>query len=137
VTLVPPSVEYCVQTPHAMYPRRVAHQFHVNGIPSYLYQFSMPLDNWPKYEALGNYHSSELSLVFDNEQNKFNEKEKTLSLSFQSYWTSMAKHGHPNGNLSTEQAFWLPYDFPCHTLMLHSCCKCVGIACPHLHAALY
>ena len=91
--------------------RRVARQFHANNGSAYLYQFSMPLENWATYRILGNYHSSELSLVFDNESpsHRFNANETTLSASFQSYWTSMPKHGHPNGNLSTEQALWLPY----------------------------
>eukprot|EP00045_Choanoeca_perplexa_P016639 m.226724 g.226724 ORF g.226724 m.226724 type:complete len:556 (+) comp17315_c1_seq10:25-1692(+) len=94
--------------------RRVAKQLNVNGVASFLYQFSMPLDNWIDYQILGNYHTSELSFVFDNEWppilHEFNAKEKTMAASFQSYWTSMAKHGHPNGDLSADQAVWLPYN---------------------------
>ena len=93
--------------------RRVAKQFSINGVPSFVYQFSMPLDNWIDYQALGNYHTSELSFVFDNQWppilHDFNAKEKTLAASFQSYWASMAEHGHPNGDLSADQAVWLAY----------------------------
>jgi hypothetical protein len=32
-----------------------------------------------------------------------------MAASFQSYWTSMAEHGHPNGDLSADQARWLMY----------------------------
>ena len=90
--------------------RRVARQFHANNGSAYLYQFSMPRENRPAYRILGNFHSSELSLVFGNDPLRtFSVNETTLSASFQSYWTSMPKHGHPNGNLSTAQALWLPY----------------------------
>lgn len=72
----------------------------------------MNLTNWIDWQAFGNYHTSELSFVFDNQWppvlHDFTKAEQTMAQSFQSYWTSLASHGHPNAELSPSQAFWQP-----------------------------
>ena len=83
-----------------------------HNVSSYLYQFNMKLPNWVDYDALGNYHTSELSFVFDNQWppllHTFGEKEKRLAATFGLYWTNMAKHGDPNHDLTKDQAVWTP-----------------------------
>lgn len=76
----------------------------------YMYQFTMDLPNWVDWELLGNYHSSELAFVFDNQWppivHDFDDKEKTLAKSFTLYWTNMARFGDPNHNLGANQQTW-------------------------------
>lgn len=84
--------------------------FNQHGQPAYQYFFDAKLPNWVDYDLLGNYHTSELSLVFDNEWppivHDFNKDEKALSASFRLYWSNMARFGDPNHNLGPNQAVW-------------------------------
>merc|ERR1719238_1479002 len=68
------------------------------------------MKNWVDWQALGNYHSSELALVFDNEWppivHTFNKDEQDTSDAFTLYWTNMARYkGDPNGSLE-DKIFW-------------------------------
>eukprot|EP00055_Hartaetosiga_balthica_P006490 m.20346 g.20346 ORF g.20346 m.20346 type:complete len:548 (-) comp5243_c0_seq1:28-1671(-) len=80
------------------------------NVSGYSYQFNMHLGNWIDYDILGNYHTSELSFVFDNQWpplvHDFDEKEKRMADTFTLYWTNLAKFGDPNHNLGKDQAVW-------------------------------
>merc|ERR1711934_1019053 len=89
-------------------PRREAlGYFDQHGLPAYQYFFDAKLPNWIDYDVLGNYHTSELALVFDNEWppivHDFDKDEKAISASFRLYWSNMARFGSPNHNLGPDQ----------------------------------
>jgi carboxylesterase type B len=91
-------------------PREALGLFNQHGQPAYQYFFDAKLPNWIDYDVLGNYHTSELSLVFDNEWppivHDFDKDEKALSASFRLYWSNMARFGSPNHNLGPNQVNW-------------------------------
>ena len=83
------------------------------NITVFMYQFNFAMKNWIDWQVAGNYHSSELAFVFDNEWppivHEFNDAERRMSDSFTLYWSNMAKHHTPNHNLTTDQAHWPAY----------------------------
>eukprot|EP00049_Salpingoeca_infusionum_P010555 m.182680 g.182680 ORF g.182680 m.182680 type:complete len:554 (+) comp14674_c0_seq3:190-1851(+) len=80
------------------------------NVSTYMYQFNYEMSNWIDYDLLGDYHTSELSFVFDNEWppivHTFGPKERRMSDVFTSYWTNMARFGAPNYNLNKDQQNW-------------------------------
>ena len=96
--------------------RRAARAMNQRGVKSWLYHFVLPTKNFPQYDLLGNYHSSELSFVFGNQLpfNAFNEDEKKMNSAFQFYWSNLAKTGDVNGvsQRSKEESFldWPEYN---------------------------
>jgi para-nitrobenzyl esterase len=76
--------------------RRAAAALYTNGVPVYLYQFTYRSDYFWN-TTLGDFHASELLMVFDNyEVLHFSPKDITMSSNFQLYWTNHAKYMTPN-----------------------------------------
>jgi len=80
-------------------------------LPVYYYQFTYTGDLiWNT--TFGDFHASELLMVFDNYQIlHYSDKDKLLSGNFQDYWTNFAKSLDPNvGSESTSLLPWPKYD---------------------------
>lgn len=75
-----------------------------------MYFFDQKMPNWIDYDLLGNYHESELALVFGNQWppiiHDFNKDERSVSASFRLYWSNMGRFGGPNHNLGPDQVTW-------------------------------
>lgn len=94
--------------------RRVARSFSDQGITSHLYQYVYK-NNWIDGRLLGDYHSSELFFVWDNQWpavvHHFDEKDTIMAETFNVYWTNMPKVGSPNAswNNATTNPQWPVY----------------------------
>eukprot|EP01138_Halocafeteria_seosinensis_P005113 gb/GECG01005227.1/.p1 GENE.gb/GECG01005227.1/~~gb/GECG01005227.1/.p1 ORF type:complete len:659 (+),score=69.35 gb/GECG01005227.1/:1-1977(+) len=99
--------------------RRAVRAVVLNGSPKnghYLYEFNQKLqwiESWIfGHGLLGNYHTSELDMVFDNQWppilHSFNKNEKKLSARMMQYWTNMARFASPNQDAET---MWPKYTF--------------------------
>jgi len=81
----------------------------------YYYQFSYELD-WIEYLLLGDYHSSELDFVFNNQWppilHDFSANDQNVSDTMTLYWTNFAAGGDPNYPYSsdTPPIVWPEYD---------------------------
>ena len=80
--------------------RRVARVASAEGTPVYLYRFSYAIHWIEELLGLGDYHSSELAFVWDNQWpplvHAFNDDDATIADAFGNYWSSMAYTGNPN-----------------------------------------
>ena len=78
--------------------RQTARALTASFAPTYLYSFDIN----PSYASVmaffGAFHASEIPFVFHSlpEPLEFTSSEAAVSLEMVSYWTSFARHGHPN-----------------------------------------
>jgi para-nitrobenzyl esterase len=84
-------------------------------VPTYLYSFQHKL-SWLfglVEDLFGDFHSSELPFVFDNQWpliiGAFNEADKTVAEAFGTFWTNMARGGSPNA-ANDGQPNWPQYN---------------------------
>ncbi len=84
-----------------------------NAPPLWLYHFNYKLD-WIEGPLLGDYHTSELSFVWDNQWppllHDFSDADQEMSDAFTSFWTNLAKGGSPNSAAVPLQ--WPQYSYP-------------------------
>eukprot|EP00455_Lapot_gusevi_P000785 TRINITY_DN1034_c0_g1_i5.p2 TRINITY_DN1034_c0_g1~~TRINITY_DN1034_c0_g1_i5.p2 ORF type:complete len:206 (-),score=81.39 TRINITY_DN1034_c0_g1_i5:95-712(-) len=93
--------------------RRTVASVSDQAIPAYLYHFTYKgdwIDDW----LLGDYHSSELEYVFDNQWppliHTFSQNDQAMADTFGYYWTNFAKYLNPNGlSSNSTQAQWPVY----------------------------
>lgn len=60
--------------------RRALRAMDRHGWVTFMYFFDYPLDNWVDWRLLGNYHTSELSFVFDNQVDAMHQNRRWLFL---------------------------------------------------------
>ena len=94
--------------------RRTARALAAHGSkPNYRYYFTYP-EHWIDNESLGNYHTSEIALVFQNEWppviHKFNYADKITANVMSTYWTNMGKLGSPNDGVLPTWPQWVNGD---------------------------
>ena len=81
--------------------------------PLWLYHFNYKLD-WLEGPVLGDYHTSELSFVWDNQWppllHDFTDADQEMSNAFTLFWTNLARGGSPNSAAVPLQ--WPEYTFP-------------------------
>ena len=75
--------------------RRGARAMNANNVKAWLYHFEFPMKFNPFYNLLGNFHASELGLVF-NTWVLPTTSSKDMSATFQRYWGNLANHGDVN-----------------------------------------
>jgi len=106
--------------------RRSTQAMSRQGSSSYLYHFSQRLSPAKGYAAKGDYHGSEVPFVFGHVPNATGAsttaseergelslpgEEFALSFDIGEWWTSMARHGSPNGGGQALGSLprWIPY----------------------------
>lgn len=81
--------------------------------PLWLYHFNYKLD-WLEGPLLGDYHTSELSFVWDNQWppllHDFSDADQEMSDAFTLFWTNLARGGSPNS--AAAPVLWPQYSFP-------------------------
>jgi carboxylesterase type B len=81
--------------------------------PLWLYHFNYKLD-WIEGPLLGDYHTSELSFVWDNQWppllHDFTAADQEMSDAFTVFWTNLARSGSPNSQAVPLQ--WPQYQYP-------------------------
>eukprot|EP01006_Ploeotia_vitrea_P024684 TRINITY_DN57499_c0_g1_i1.p1 TRINITY_DN57499_c0_g1~~TRINITY_DN57499_c0_g1_i1.p1 ORF type:complete len:595 (+),score=279.30 TRINITY_DN57499_c0_g1_i1:3-1787(+) len=84
--------------------RRVSRVLDSFDVPVFLYRFRYPLD-WPEYKMLGNYHTSELCFVWDNQWpiliHDFSARDRQMADTFNTFWGNFAHSHNPNGANAT------------------------------------
>jgi para-nitrobenzyl esterase len=73
----------------------------MTGQPVYMYHWTFLPDNWIDTDFLGDYHASELFILYHNSLfwfiHPFDARDDQMSDAMQKYWTSFAEGHSPNG----------------------------------------